>query len=90
MKPKATLRLIAACILLSPLASALAQQEGDGLEPVNPRIIPSIDEIVVTADLRGRTAADVPAALTLIDGEVVEELATQHFEELVRIRRSAS
>lgn len=81
MKSTMTLRLIAAYILLFPVAQVLAQDEGDGPVPANERF----DEIVVTADLRGRTADDVPAALTLIDGELVEELATQHFEELVRV-----
>ncbi|MEO1201186.1 MAG: TonB-dependent receptor [Pseudomonadota bacterium] len=42
-----------------------------------------IDEIVVTADFRERSAADVPASITIFDAEAVEELAIQHFEELV-------
>jgi outer membrane receptor protein involved in Fe transport len=42
-----------------------------------------IDEIVVTADFRGRAASDVPASLTVIDAQQIEEQAVQHFEELI-------
>ncbi len=43
-----------------------------------------IDEITVTADFRERLAAEVPASVTLFDAEDVDELAIQHFEELVQ------
>ncbi len=44
-----------------------------------------LDEIVVTADFRGRSAADVPASITVLEAEAIEQLAVQHFEELVFI-----
>ena len=42
-----------------------------------------MDEIVVTADLRERAASDVPASITILDQEAIEQLAVQHFEELI-------
>lgn len=43
----------------------------------------AIDEIVVTADFRGRTANELPASVSIIDASVIQEAAVQHFEELV-------
>ena len=45
----------------------------------------AIDEIVVTADFRGRTASELPASVSIIDASFIEEAAVQHFEELVNI-----
>ena len=45
----------------------------------------AIDEIVVTADYRGRMANEMPAAVSALTGEQVAELANQHFEELVNV-----
>ncbi|MEO0347677.1 MAG: TonB-dependent receptor, partial [Pseudomonadota bacterium] len=42
----------------------------------------AIDEIVVTADLRGRTLVEIPASIAVIDRSTVEDAAVQHFEEL--------
>ena len=42
-----------------------------------------IDEIVVRADFRGRSASELPASITVIDAQQIEERAVQHFEELV-------
>ncbi|MDJ0907981.1 MAG: TonB-dependent receptor [Woeseiaceae bacterium] len=81
MKLTKTPRLGAAFILVATSFAIAGPAFGDGHEAID---VP-VDEIVVTADLRGRTADDVPAALTLIDGDLVDELATQHFEELVRV-----
>lgn len=44
-----------------------------------------LDEIIVTADFRGRSAAEVPASITVFPNETIEQLAAQHFEELVFI-----
>jgi outer membrane receptor protein involved in Fe transport len=44
-----------------------------------------IDEIVVTADFRGRTANELPSSVSIIDASLIEEAAVQHFEELVAI-----
>jgi len=42
-----------------------------------------LDEIVVTADFRARSASELPASITILDGEAIEQAAVQHFEELV-------
>ncbi len=42
-----------------------------------------IDEIVVTADFRGRVASELPASVTLMNARQIEERAVQHFEELI-------
>jgi outer membrane receptor protein involved in Fe transport len=44
-----------------------------------------IEEIVVTASFRDRPATEVPASLTLLDADAVQELAVQHFEELIGV-----
>jgi len=42
-----------------------------------------LEEIVVTADFRGRSSADVPSSMTILDRETIELSAIQHFEELI-------
>ena len=42
-----------------------------------------IEEIVVTADFRERSVADLPASITVFDKAQIEQRAVQHFEELV-------
>lgn len=44
-----------------------------------------IDEIVVTADFRERPAAELPSSVTVLDGNEIDRLAIQHFEELVSV-----
>ena len=44
-----------------------------------------IDEIIVTADLLGRSADELPASLTLLDAGQIDALSLQHFEELVNV-----
>ncbi|NOX69821.1 MAG: TonB-dependent receptor [Gammaproteobacteria bacterium] len=43
----------------------------------------SLEEIVVTADFRGRSSVDVPSSMTILDRETIELSAIQHFEELI-------
>lgn len=43
----------------------------------------SIDEIVVTADYRGRSNIKIPSSITILDRETIEQSAVQHFEELI-------
>ena len=43
----------------------------------------AIDEIVVTADFRGRALSDLPSSITVFDADELEQRAVQHFEELV-------
>ena len=45
----------------------------------------SIEEIVVTADLRERRLSDVPASVSVLDTGQIERLAVQHFEELTAV-----
>lgn len=42
-----------------------------------------IDEIIVTADYRGRAVADLPASVTVLDAATISGAAVQHFEELI-------
>ncbi|MBW8303974.1 MAG: TonB-dependent receptor [Brevundimonas sp.] len=41
-----------------------------------------VDEVIVTAQLREQSAADVPFALTAYSGDTLEDLGVQDFEEL--------
>ncbi len=43
----------------------------------------TIDEIIVTADFRGRSLSELPASVTVFDASELEQRAVQHFEELV-------
>lgn len=45
----------------------------------------TIDEIVVTADLRERTITDLPASVSVLDGAMIRGAAEQHFEELINL-----
>ena len=45
----------------------------------------AIEEIVVTADFRERSLIDVPFSVSVLDAELVDEIAVQHFEELVNL-----
>ena len=45
----------------------------------------AIDEIVVTADFRERSLAELPSSITVLDAGFIEAAAVQHFEELVNI-----
>ncbi|MDX1498684.1 MAG: TonB-dependent receptor [Woeseiaceae bacterium] len=45
----------------------------------------TIDEIVVTADFRERSLAELPASVSVLDAEAIEAGAVQHFEELIRL-----
>ncbi len=44
-----------------------------------------VDEIIVTADFRGRSTSKLPASITVLERETIEQAAAQHFEELVFI-----
>ena len=43
----------------------------------------TLNEIVVTADFRGRSASEMPASITVLDADEIESMAVQHFEELI-------
>ena len=68
MKNINTLRFIAVFLCGTPPAIAAAG---------------TIDEIIVTADFRERSAQDLPASITVFDAGEIEQRAVQHFEELV-------
>lgn len=42
-----------------------------------------LDEIIVTADFRQRSAAELPSSISVLDAEQIDKRAVQHFEELV-------
>ncbi len=44
-----------------------------------------IDEIIVTADFRERTVAEIPISVTVMDERFLKATAVQHFEELVSV-----
>jgi iron complex outermembrane recepter protein len=44
-----------------------------------------IEEIVVTADFRERTASELPTSVTVLEHEEIDALAVQHFEELIAV-----
>ena len=71
MKIQSIARVSAALLLVLFTGSAIAED--------------AIDEIVVTADFRGRTANELPSSISILDASVIEEAAVQHFEELVNI-----
>jgi iron complex outermembrane receptor protein len=64
------LRAVPASLLLAAPIAATAQ---------------AIEEIVVTADFRERPASEVPASVTILETSEIEQLAVQHFEELIDI-----
>jgi outer membrane receptor protein involved in Fe transport len=45
----------------------------------------AMDEIIVTADFRGRSADELPVSVSVLDATIIEESAVQHFEELVQL-----
>ncbi|MCI0518468.1 MAG: Plug domain-containing protein, partial [Woeseiaceae bacterium] len=45
----------------------------------------TIEEIVVTADFRERSALEIPSGITILDSSMIEQSAVQHFEELIGI-----
>ena len=71
MKHFFTARTSAALLLVLYACSAMADE--------------AIDEIIVSADFRGRTANQLPASVSVIDASIIDEAAVQHFEELVNI-----
>ena len=44
-----------------------------------------LEEIIVTADYRERTLAELPLSISVIDAQAVRGHAVQHFEELIAI-----
>ena len=73
MTTKPVLCLIAALLSLPLLAVAAVSLDN------------TLDEIVVTADFRGRNLDDVPFSVSVLDAEFINATAVQHFEELISI-----
>ena len=44
---------------------------------------PSLDEVVVTADLRDRELRDLPASATVLDAHTLEIAGVQHFQDVL-------
>jgi len=44
-----------------------------------------VEEIIVTADYRERAASELPAVISILDRQTINEAAVQHFEELIQL-----
>ncbi len=44
-----------------------------------------LEEIIVTADYRERAVADLPVVISILDQRTINEVAAQHFEELIQL-----
>lgn len=44
-----------------------------------------LEEIIVTADYRERAASELPAVISILDRQTINEAAVQHFEELIQL-----
>ncbi len=64
--------IVAAISVLFAATSQSAEKHNDDV----------FDEIIVSADYRGRPTRDIPLTLSVIDAEMVSGAAVQHFEEL--------
>jgi iron complex outermembrane recepter protein len=45
----------------------------------------SLDEVVVTADLRGRDLLDLPASATVLDAATLQSAGVQHFQDVLSL-----
>lgn len=78
MPPKSTLRLLAAIatlVVAFSVVSAMAEELAEE----------TLDEIVVTADFRGRKVRELPGSATVMNAETIQAASVQHFEELVNV-----
>ena len=75
MYPSSDMRLIAAAIFfIFALPSAAEELDTD-----------PVDEIIVTADFRERPVNELPASVSVLDADFIEQSAVQHFEELINV-----
>ena len=44
-----------------------------------------VEEIIVTADYRERAASELPAVISILDRQTINEASVQHFEELIQL-----
>ncbi len=75
MPPNFTSRLITAFATFFFAYPAMAGEGGEE----------TLDEIIVTADFRGRTVRELPGSATVMTAEYVQAASVQHFEELVNV-----
>lgn len=59
--------------LFVPLAASVAAAPDDG----------SLDEVVVTADLRQRSLRDLPSSATVLDAGTLQMAGVQHFQDVI-------
>jgi iron complex outermembrane recepter protein len=50
-----------------------------------PNVDSSLDEVVVTADLRGRELRQLPASATVLDSHTLEVAGVQHFQDVLAL-----
>ncbi len=73
MQSRSKQRLLAATFLLASVVAVPAVA-------VDKEIL---DEIIVTADYRGRSVVELPGSATVLDAETIAASSVQHFEELI-------
>ncbi|MBT8089544.1 MAG: TonB-dependent receptor [Gammaproteobacteria bacterium] len=75
MHPRSGKRFFGAALsLILALPSVAAETDSD-----------PVDEIIVTADFRERTVNELPASISVLGAEFIEQSAVQHFEELINV-----
>ncbi|HNP37800.1 MAG TPA: TonB-dependent receptor [Woeseiaceae bacterium] len=75
MKTAQLRRIVAIFIIASDAQAASAAADEPAAE--------AIDEIVVTADFRGRAASEIPGSVSVLDAVEISARAIQHLEELI-------
>ncbi|MBT8092615.1 MAG: TonB-dependent receptor [Gammaproteobacteria bacterium] len=75
MSSLSTLRLLAASLLCAFAFGSAADETVDD----------TLEEIVVTADFRGRSVTEIPGSATVLDAEFIAANSVQHFEELINV-----
>src|SRR5690349_10449719 len=63
-------------VIFSGTASAAGASDGDSS---------SLDEVVVTAELRDRSLGDLPASATVLDSHTLEIAGVQHFQDVLSL-----
>ncbi len=75
-------RALAAWIALVPVAM-LATGPAAAANPIVAQPAPVLEEIVVTASLRGQSAGQLPASITVLGQETLQAAGLQHFADVL-------
>jgi iron complex outermembrane recepter protein len=71
-------QLSSLCILLLALTVSIPVEAGDSSSSD-----PQLDEIIVTATLRATPAAEVPASITVLDSQTLQDAGRANFEDVL-------